>query len=166
LILQPWTILDEGGRPGVKFTSFIDIDLSAEAKVLEYPIEEGSFASYNKTQQPTAIRVTLAAQGSNLELNDMLSKLKDYKEKAVKLSILTPSDFYEGYALEGFSYKRERTQNANMLAVELAFKEVREVKTQVTTQAISKPKNPTSAGKVDTGRTQSQSALDKIKKIF
>jgi hypothetical protein len=153
---RQWTILDEGGGTAVNFTSFIEIDYGNGGKALEYPIEEGSFADYNKVQDSKEIRVTLATQGTDAEFNDILAKLEDYQSKAVKLSIATPSDFYEGYTLENLSYVRAVDRNANMLTVELVFKEVREVKTQVTTGAITKPKNPTSSKKVDTGKTQTQ----------
>ena len=156
MLQQQWTILDEGGRTAVNFTSFIDIDYKNDGKALEYPVEEGSFASYNKTQNSMEIRVTLATQGTDAEFNDILAKLEDYQKKAVKLSIATPSDFYDGFTLESMSYTRKVDQNARMLTVELAFKEVREVQTQVSTVAISKPKNPTSAGKKQTGKAQTQ----------
>ena len=160
---RQWAILDESGGAAVNFTSFIDLDYQNEGKALEYPIEEGSFASYNKTQNSMELRATVAIQGLDADFNDLLSKLEDYQEKAVKLSIATPSDFYEGFTLETMNYKRTVENNAHMLTVELVFKEVREVKTQVATGVATKPKNPTSAKKVDTGKTQTQAPEPKKK---
>jgi len=156
LMPRQWAILDEKGGSAVSFTSFIDLDYKNEGQALEYPIEEGSFATYNKIQNSMELRVTIAIQGTDADFNDLLSKLQDYQAKAVKLSIATPSDFYEGFTLEGLTYKRTVENNAHMLTVELTFKEVREVKTQVTTGVITKPRNPSSASKQDTGKTQTQ----------
>jgi alpha-L-fucosidase len=151
-----WTLLDEGGGTAVTFTSFVDIDLRNEGQALSYPIEEGSFANYNKVDTPLDIRVTLATQGSNADFEYILAKLDEYKREAVKLSVSTPSALYESMTLETYSYKRSREANAGMLTVELSLIEVREVQTQVTTTVISKPKNPTSSGKTNTGKTQTQ----------
>jgi hypothetical protein len=156
LSFTQWAILEEGGGSALSFTSFLDLDYKNEGKALEYPVEEGSFASYNKTQNSMEIKATVALQGTDADYNDLLTKLEDFQEKAVKLSIATPSDFYEGFTLEGLGYKRTAENNAHLLTVELTFKEVREVKTQVTTQAITKPRNPSSASKVDTGKTQTK----------
>lgn len=157
-----WTLLDEGGGTAVTFTSFIDIDLRNEGQALSYPIEEGSFANYNKVDTPLDIRVTLATQGNNSDFEYILAKLDEYKREAVKLSVSTPSRLYESMTLETYSYKRSRDAGAGMLTVELALIEVREVETQVTTTVITRPKNPTSSGKTNTGKTQTTDVLTDI----
>lgn len=149
-----WTLLDADGATAVAFTSFIDIDLRNEGQALSYPVEEGSFADYNKVDTPLDIRVTLAAQGTDADFEYILARLDEYKRAAVTLSVSTPSALYENMTLESYSYKRSRDANAGMLTVELSLIEVREVETQVTTTVITKPKNPTSSGKVNTGKTQ------------
>ena len=151
-----WTILDEDGGSAVTFTSFVDIDLRNEGQALSYPIEEGSFANYNKVDMPLDVRVTLATQGTDDEFNTILITLDIYKREAKMLYVITPSRLYENMTLEMYSYKRTREAGAGMLTVELALVEVREVETQTTTTVITKPKNPTSAGKTNTGKTQTQ----------
>lgn len=149
-----WTILDESGQTAVTFTSFIDIDLRNEGQALSYPIEEGKFANYNKIQAPLDIRVTLAVQGTETDFEYVLQKLDEYQKEAVKLSVSTPAALYENLTLETFNYTRNRENNSGMLTVELHLIEVREVETQVTTTVITKPKNPTSSGNTNTGKTQ------------
>lgn len=157
-----WTILDEGGATAVTFTSFVDIDLRNEGQALSYPIEEGSFANYNKVDAPLGIRVTLAVQGTDSDFEYILAKLDEYKREAVKLSVSTPARLYESMTLETYSYKRSREAGAGMLTVELSLVEVREVATQVTPTVITKPKNPTSSGKANTGKTQTTDVLTDI----
>jgi hypothetical protein len=153
-----WTLLDEGGATAVTFTSFVDIDLRNEGQALSYPIEAGSFANYNKVDTPLDIRVTLATQGTDSDFEHILAKLDTYQREAVKLSVSTPSRLYESMTLETYSYKRGRDAGAGMLTVELSLVEVREVETQAST-VIGRPKNPTSAGKTNTGKTQTHSVL-------
>jgi hypothetical protein len=150
-----WTLLDEYGETAVEFTSFLDVDIKNEGQALSYPVELGGFANYNKVESPLEIRVTLAVQGSESDFEHILFQLEDYKREAVKLVVVTPAALHPSMTLESYSYKRGREAGAGLLAVELSLVEVREVETQVTTTVITKPKNPTSAGKTDTGQTQS-----------
>lgn len=164
--LELWTLLDESGATAVTFTSFINIDYRNEGRALSYPVEQGSFASYNKTQNPLDIRVTLSAQGTNADFEYILLQLDDYQKQAVRLSISTPAALYENMTLESYSYRRGQDNNAGILTVELNLVEVREVETQVKTTVITSPKNATSSGKTNTGRKQAGSAAQEITKAI
>ena len=150
-----WSLLDENGGTAVNFTSFIDIAYNNEGQVLTYPVEEGSFANYNKLESPLDIHVNLAAQGTESDFEYILSRLDEYKRQAVKLSVSTPARVYENMTLKGYSYKRGKDSGAGMLNVELALVEVREVAARVGMTALGRPRNPTSASRVNMGKTQS-----------
>lgn len=160
MIGTEWTLIDEDGQTAVSMTSFIDIDLRNEGQALSYPVEKGSFTDFNKVQGPLEIRATLGKQGDPSEIEDLLNRLNEFQREAVKLAVATPDTLYGSMTLESYSYKRTSESNATMLTVELTLKEVREVETQVKTTAsessISKPKNPTSEGKTNIGKTQAE----------
>ncbi|MDR1396857.1 MAG: hypothetical protein LBJ14_03920 [Desulfarculales bacterium] len=151
---KDWTLWDESGAAAITFTSFIDLDLRSRSQALAYPIEAGGFASYNKTDSPLDIRVSLAAQGSDSDFEYILARLEQYKRQAVKLAVVTPAALYQSMTLEKYSYKRSREAGAGMLTVELDLVEVREVITQAAATVITKPKNPTSADTVNNGRVE------------
>lgn len=154
-----WTLLDESGGVAVTFTSFLDIDISNEGTALSYPIEEGSFANYNKVQTPLNIRATLGFQGTPSEIGDVLSKLDEYQQATKKISVVTPTDFYRSMTLESYNHAHARDNAANFLVAELYLVEVREVKTRVTTTVITRPKNPTSSDKTGTGKKQPRTSV-------
>ncbi len=106
---RSWTIWDERGNTAIAFTSFFDIDVRNEGQSLSYPIEEGSFSSYNKVESPLDIRVTLGFQGTESEFEYVIYRLNEYKKGASILDIVTPSTVYDYMTLESYSYKR--TQN-------------------------------------------------------
>lgn len=162
MIGDQWTITDEEGSSALTFTSFIDIDVRNEGQALSYPVEEGGFMNYNKVQSPLDIRVTLSTQGTDDEFEYILEKLDEYQKEPVKLFVATPSAYYGPLTLEAYSNKRTRESGAGQLTVELYFIEVREVESQNTNTTISKPKNPTSSSKTNTGKTQSTSVLGSI----
>ena len=157
-----WTLLDEDGQTALSFTSFLNIDLKAEGKALSYPVEQGGFANYNKLESSLDLQVTLGFQGNEADFEQALERLEEYKKGAVKLAVVTPASLYQSMTLESYSYKRGQDAGAGMLAVELALKEVREVQTRVSTTVITKPKNPSSADKQNTGKTQSKDVLSSI----
>ncbi len=154
---RDWTLWDERGNTALTFTSFVDIDVRNEGKALSYPVEEGSFANYNKVESPLEIRATLGFQGSELDFEYAIEWLDLYKKDAVLLDVVTPSIVYESMTLESYSYTRKQDSGARMLVVELSLIEVRQVKTQVMT--ISKPRNPTSTSKENTGQKRPRSIL-------
>ena len=59
-----WTILTESGGKAIDFTSMFTLEVRDDGEAVSTPVEKGSFASYNKVQNPTryarrwAFRVT------------------------------------------------------------------------------------------------------------
>jgi len=151
---QKWTLVDEKGKIALTFASFLDINYQNPGEVLFYPVERGSFADYNKVSKPLVITTNIAQQGVDSDFESTLKKLEDYKLNAIKLSIVTPAITYKNMTLGTFSYNRTNTQGSGLLSVTATFIQVREVETQVTTGVITKPQNPTSAGKINTGQKQ------------
>jgi hypothetical protein len=152
-----WTLLDAGGGNAVTFTSFMGMNVRNEGRVLSHPVERGGFASYNKVESPLAITVTLAVQGSEPDFAGILLRLEEYKREAVRLAVATPAALHESMTLQAYSYRRDREAGAGMLTVELSLVEVREVETRVTASLAGTPKNPTSSGKVYSGKKQTES---------
>ena len=155
-IEERWTITTEDGAEAIDFTSFIDIDVQDEGQALTYPVEEGGFANYNKVMSPNVIRVTISKQGQNPEFESIIKKLEEYQTQPIKLFITTPSYFYGPVTLETYSNTRKQDSGAGQLTVECTFVEVREVKTQVTTTVVTRPKNATSSNKNNNGKTQTE----------
>lgn len=169
LLNGEWTLLNEYGGEALSFTSFIDISYSNEGQTLSYPIEQGGFIHYNKTQSPLSIKVTLGAQGSEADFEYLLSKLDEYKRLAVKLAVSTPAELYPDMTLASFSYERNSDGGAGMLTVSLNLVEVREVSNTTGLSAITRPKNPTSSQRVDTGLAQARnikSVADITRAVF
>lgn len=152
MIQQEWNIMTEGGGKLVQFTSMLGIDIRNEGTALSYPVELGSFASYNKVQSPLDIVVSLAKWGTHFEFSDILKTLDEYQAEAKKLLVVTPSAFFDSMTLESYEHRHDQRRNANMLTVDLHLVEVKEVNAET-----ASPRNGTSAGKVNSGKKQAQS---------
>lgn len=152
MIPQIWNIVTEAGTTAITFTSFLAFSSSQEGQVVSYPVERGSFATYNKVQSPGSFTVSLGQQGDAIELQTTLTELQALKDNPTLVHIICPERQYGPVSLESFNYSRTLDSGAGMLIVELTFIEVLEVETQVSV-TISGPRNPTSVGNVNTGKT-------------
>lgn len=132
-----WYLMDEDGGTPVAFTSFISMELRAEGKVVSAPVEEGSFASYNKVSSPLSIKCTLGIMGDDAELQAALHVLSILQEDTLLLSLVTPNAEYENLNLVSYNYQRRREDGLGVLYVELQLEEIRQVTVQYTNAELS-----------------------------
>lgn len=155
--LQQWTIRGEDGSQIFDFTSFLSLDLRNEAKVVEGPVEEGGFATYNKVQLPIEASVSIGIQGENAELQAALDRLDELQAGTELLSLVTPDFEYSDLSLEMYSYQRKRDAGGiGVLYVDLELKEIKQVEAQYTNVKLGKKKQ---RGKVQAKETSALSGL-------
>ena len=158
----------DDGSMAISFSWAMKFGMSAEGKVVSTPIEQGSFASYNKVENPVTITAQLAVEGEMGDLQSVVDTLFDLKKNTEKLSFITPVREYEGYTLEKFSYEQAVENGTNVLYVDLNLVEIREVEPQYTdTQApvtAKGAKNPANASTQNKGKTQAKQAQPVKKK--
>lgn len=183
-----WGVFDKAGKPlgdPSQFTGLIGtaldsvgigatlstgaVDYSKETKVSDFPIEKGSFASYNKVETPAAPIVTLHLSGSENNRRTFLDEI----DKAVKsmdfYSVVTPEVTYINYSIERYNYSRTNVKGATLMSVELTLKEIREVSSQYSQSSGSQilvPKDVGAAASVDNGKIQAKTPdTSTLKKI-
>jgi hypothetical protein len=151
---QDWAIYDENGNEALPFSSLLSFDIKDDGKVVSDPVEQGSFASYNKTSSPHEINIEIATEGTSEDAEKTLTALTKLREEPIKITLATPSESFPGLTLESFSYSKQASAGYNLLVVKLKLVEVREVDTNITTTVVPPPaaKNPDSASKTNTGK--------------
>jgi hypothetical protein len=173
-----WGIFDSKGKPlgdPAKFTGFVGaaleavglgstlstggVDYSKETRVSDFPIERGSFASYNKVENAASPTVTLCMGGSEKNRRTFLDAI----DKAVKstdlYSVVTPEVTYINYSVERYSYQRQQNKGATLLRVDITLKEIRQVSaiyTQSNKGNVDAPKDPGATPQADNGKVQAQ----------
>nr|WP_294511325.1 hypothetical protein [uncultured Bilophila sp.] len=151
-----WAILNEKGTLAVTFDSLLSIEIKNESQLLTSPVEEGGFASYNKTSTPLDIHVVGASSASESGHAALLAALDKLASGTELVSLVTPDQEYRHLNIESYSTKRTAAEGATLLVAELHLLEVRQVKVQVSKAAIRSPKRATSASAVDRGQVQAQ----------
>lgn len=173
-----WGIFDSKGKPlgdPAKFTGLIgnaldaaglgstlstnSVDYSKETKVSDFPLERGSFASYNKVETPASPIVTLCLTGSEKNRRTFLEAIDKACKSTDLYSVVTPEVTYINYSVERYNYQRRNSKGATLLIVEITLKEIRQVSALYTTSNKGKVDTPKDAGatpQVDNGKVQAQ----------
>jgi hypothetical protein len=124
-----WGILygtnsDVKGTFALQPDSFVKFEYKETHKIPNYPVEQGSFQSYNKVTLPYEIKLIVTKNGiSNIGpfINQILVLLNSTK----LLSIVTPDQVYNSANLVNFDYRKDARNGAVLLIAELTFQEVR-----------------------------------------
>ena len=159
---ETWTFKDKQGTTVFSDAKVIDIGVEDNGTVVEAPIEEGSFFSYNKTGEPIRVNCTLAFQGTAQYLQSTLATIKKYKTSMDLFSVITPFAEYEKMALQSYSYTRDVTNGEGVLYVKIECVEIKEVSVAYSATDVSElpppisegeAANPSDSSTVDTGMT-------------
>ncbi|WP_369788308.1 hypothetical protein [Rouxiella sp. WC2420] len=119
-------------------TSWISVEKVADASIVNSPIEQGSYSSYNKVKRPPGVRAVFTLEGltgfsgaipnvTNLSLlsrTNLIATLDDMIASANTYDIETPDTVYTGYDLERYDFKVDAKSGVTMLTVEASFQAV------------------------------------------
>ncbi len=129
------------------------VEYSKEVRSSDFPVEGGSFASYNKVESPGTPTVTMAITGSESDRTEFLMAI-DLACKSTRLyDVVTPEWSYRGYSIDRYNYQRRSGRGATLLIVELVLKEVRQVSAQFATVTV---KQPSAEAPVENGKVQAK----------
>lgn len=132
------------------FDALIQFEVRAEGMVVSAPVEQGSFAAYNKVDSPNYIEVQLARQGTDDELQAALKTLDSLQASATQMNFVTPVAEYENFTLESYDFAMTRRDGLGVLYIRLHLIEVREVTAQYTDSKAISVKNTKRAGDAST----------------
>ncbi len=152
-------------KDDLKFQAMLEMSCNEDSVLPSEPIEQSSFASYNRVIEPLEIKCRLGIQGYPSVIQSAIDRLSDLRKGTEKVQLITPSASYEDLMLQGFDYRTDNHTGFNVLIVDLTFKEVREVPTFLTTSSVTEPEPPpvsakstangSCASEIDGGEVQS-----------
>lgn len=164
-----WTVHDSRTRKNIcDFDTFIGYSASKSSSVPTNQIEQGSFAAYNKINNPAEFSVTLAKSGSSTLLNSVLVALNDYSESTKLVDLVLPFRTYKNLNVISVSHGISEGQAVNLLVVELKLKEIKQTARKYITVEMP-PKKVKNAGDADTvnkGRQQAKQPEPSILKSW
>lgn len=123
---QTWGVYLPTGKAAITPDSFIDLDYVNSSRISSYPVEEGSFSSYNKVQNPRDLRVTLAKAGTQADMSDFANALESMEASLDLYTVVTPNRSYTKMNVERCDYRRELRHGAGIIIASLHFVEIRQ----------------------------------------
>jgi hypothetical protein len=107
--------------------STYSFDYSRQSSVSTFPVETGSFVSYDKIWTPANPVVTLAFSGSISDKSSLLDALETACLGTSLWNVFTPDTEYDGYTIARYSYRRMSNKGATMLLIDVMLEEVKQV---------------------------------------
>lgn len=144
-----WAIVDRSNNVALEAKSMISYNINDDSNVVSSSIEQGSFASYNKIDNPLQISVTLAFEGLPDEINENLAALKRLKKSTQLVGLQTDTDYIDNLNISSYSYSRSSDSGAYEIALRLV--EILEVR-----NTVAQVKNPSSVTTENVGKVIAQ----------
>ena len=123
-----WDIYDsKTNQKIIRFDTFLGYDYSDDVSIMNHPIEDGSFASYNKVVDPATLNVVFAKSGFPFEIREAIEIIEKYKNSTDLVDVVTPYKTYVKYNIKNLHYAIRENSSVNLLVVDIALEEIKEV---------------------------------------
>ena len=100
--------------------SVISMDARQEAVVADFPLEGGSFESYDKVDRPFDVRFRFASGGDDANRAALFSSVKTLlKDKSQKYMFIAPEDTFESVTVSHFDYHRTAVNGVGLPAIDV-----------------------------------------------
>lgn len=142
--VQPpkWGIYNPGSSD-IAFlcSSIVELDISAESMVSDYPLETGSFTTYNKVRRPEFFAARVTKEGNDGIRNAFLAWLQLQKDSTNVFDVVAPDFIWPNVTLVSYRMSRTSRSGAAMIVADLVFQQVLEMPTPAAQGEITAPEN-------------------------
>lgn len=122
-------------------SSVSELDIGGESAVSDYPLENGTFTSYNKVVMPNVFAIRLTRDGSETQRAAFLTWLATNKDALTLFDILCPEATYTNATLKSYRVSRSSSSGAAMVLADCIFQEVRQIPAVYSSSNITDPSN-------------------------
>lgn len=161
-----WGIFTAEGDPWILGDSCVALDLGQDWALADFPVEGGSFETYNKVVRPGMIKVSLVKSGKPGDRADFLRLAKEFCESRELATVVTPEIVYENMNGVHYDYRRDGKSGFQLIQVDIWVQEAR-IRTATTftkTQAASGA-DPVSGGTVQAQKVPDVTAQERSLKV-
>lgn len=147
-----WGVFKPGTTdPAFEVSSVTELDIGGESNVSDYPIETGSFTSYNKVVMPNTFQIRLTRDGSEAQRNAFLVWLQTVCGGLDLFDILCPENSYQNATLKSYRVSRTSGSGAAMIVADCIFQQVRQIPASYSSSTVPDPNNqpPTPTARVN-----------------
>jgi len=122
---EQWGIMDKNYNLVLSPDSVVRMDMDDPYHVSDYPVEKGSFASYNKVKIPFSGTVTMSKGGTDSDRSQFLQAAQTLEASLDDYFIATPETTDGPVTIDRVSYERRANAGANFILAHIQFTEIR-----------------------------------------
>jgi len=149
---NPWGLYTLEGELAAPVDTVIAFENTLDARISDYPVENGGFASYNKVITPYEIRAILTRGGTVEDRQAFLKAIQDAWTGTTLFNFVTPECVYLDVNVTGVRQQRSADRGNGLLALEVVMRKIR----QTASLAFSSTKDATGQDVVNKGSVQAQ----------
>jgi len=147
-----WGLYDQQGEKVLEPDSFLGVRYRDGSRIVDYPLEQGAFQSYNKVATPFDVAITMAI-GSNIDQREgFLRQLARLKASLDLFIVITPEITFQNVNIEAYDYERRARNGASLIVFDIFLREVR----TTAVAAFSPVKSDSAAEDQKQGQVQAQ----------
>ncbi|OYV48309.1 MAG: hypothetical protein B7X10_03270 [Burkholderiales bacterium 21-58-4] len=159
---QVWGVFDAQGNQVLTPDTFLALEYTNSRRISNFPVEQGSFASYNKVNDPFSGTVRMAVGGTLSAREQFLADLQMLADSLDLYTLVMPEASYINVNMDRFDFRRETRNGAGVIVASCHFVEIRQAQTaysgqtSVPTNYLTNP--TTSTGLIDPAKVTSPMA--------
>lgn len=152
-LMNQWGMYTQEGELAAPADTVIAFENVLDARISDYPVENGGFASYNKVITPYEIRVIMTCGGAVEDRQDFLKAIQDAWQSTTLYNFVTPECVYLDVNVTGVRQQRAPDRGNGLLALEVVLRKIR----QTATLAFTDTKEASGQDTVNQGSVQASS---------
>lgn len=163
---QPtWGILDADGNFVITPDSFLNFDNRNESDIPRFPVQSGSFTTYNKVVLPFETSVRLSKGGSLSDRTEFINQIKAISGDTNLYTVLTPEVSYPSVNILRYEVTRRGAEGAYFLCeVDIFFRQIQQEPAQYSATSANtvNAKNSAAIPSVSNGNVQPISPVPQV----
>lgn len=149
---RQWGLFTQDGEFAAPADNVIMFENQLEARISDYPVEQGGFGSYNKVIMPYDIRMVMSRGGSAEDRQEFIKAVNDAWQSTELFNVITPECVYLDVNVVMVRRTAAADRGATLLALEIGLRKVR----QTAKLTFTNTKDAASSGQVKNGSVQAQ----------
>jgi len=151
---RTWGIYNATGARVLDVDSVLQVEFNSEYDLPTYPLEQGSFATYNKVEKPFRVMMRVARGGTDAAIRAFKDALDRIKGSLELFTVVTAQYSHVGVNVATVGYKRASDAGVSQVTADITLQQIRTTAaTAFTTTAEPAGANVQDLGQIDTVTT-------------
>lgn len=125
-LMNQWGMYTQAGELAAPADTVTTFENVLDARISDYPVENGGFASYNKVITPYEIHTMMTRGGSVEDRQDFLKAIQDAWQATTLYTFVTPECVYLDVNVVGVRQQRSSDRNNGLMVLEVVLRKVRQ----------------------------------------